>query len=239
MLRFLAFALTVTTLACVTANDPHRASVQGHLQLVPHADLLVAKSGGNAYGDRRLRNAQLVDYSRPGFSVVYVDAVDAGDQSKADTKLADLNRGVRLSIDGGDTRTRFEPAQLAIRMGNHIRLKNRDREPHVVSCPEASLLQSLLPGQEVRIELPTSGEYRLYLADVPGTESIVFAAPGPYAVVSIGGRFRVSDLTPGARTLHAWHPRFPPASHDIELTAGDSLVVDFEIGVGQNQELRP
>ena len=48
------------------------AAVAGTVRLVPH-DGVPIHPQSNAYGDRRLRDVQLVDYSKPGSCVVNVD----------------------------------------------------------------------------------------------------------------------------------------------------------------------
>lgn len=233
MARILTFVLCIATVACATATAPDQISVSGHVRLVPHADLRELGIAMNAYGDRRLRNARLVDYSRPGFSVVYLDHRDAQD---SDAIAPRVDREVHLAIRGGDIRARLEPAHLAMRTGDVIRLRNLDRDAHIVSCPKASVLQQVAPGEEVRFELSMPGVYRFYLADTSAPGGIVFVAPGPFSVTSNSGRFHIPDLTPGTWTLHAWHPRFPPASREVVLATGDSLEIDFEIGVGHAQE---
>jgi hypothetical protein len=52
-------------------------------------------------------------------------------------------------------------------------------------------------------------------------------------VVSSAGSFELLDLEPGRAHLHAWHPRFPPASAWIDLAPGKSQRVDLELRVDQ------
>ena len=155
MPRLVPLALIITMVACASAGAPDGTAIWGEVQLVPHADLRDVKAAANAYGDRRLRSADLVDYSRPGFSVVYLDAPVTSSSPPGD------ENEVALSVRGGQIRARFEPSHLAMRMGSVIRLRNLDREPHVVSCPEAAVLQRVDPGQEVRLEFPKPGDYSL------------------------------------------------------------------------------
>ena len=62
-------------------------------------------------------------------------------------------------------------------------------------------------------------------------EARVFAAPGPFQVVSSAGRFALADLDPATARLHAWHPRFPPATDPVSLAAGTATRVDLELRV--------
>src|SRR5262245_4462678 len=64
------------SLACASGGSapaPGKARVFGTLRLVPHTGVEVPSShGGGSYGSRRMRDVELVDYSTPGFAVVYV-----------------------------------------------------------------------------------------------------------------------------------------------------------------------
>jgi hypothetical protein len=73
----------------------------------------------------------------------------------------------------------------------------------------------------------------VFLLDVAGEQARVFAAPGPFRVVSSSGRYELRDLQPGRAHLRAWHPRFPPSSAWVDLAAGASQRVDFELRVGE------
>ena len=68
-----AWLACALALACAGAPeaDPGRALVFGSVRLVPKAGAELAPA---AYGDRRLRDVERVDYQQPGFSVVFADA---------------------------------------------------------------------------------------------------------------------------------------------------------------------
>ncbi len=167
-----------------------------------------------------MRDVELVDYSRPGFVVVYVEGVDSAEGSDA-----------LLTIRDGAIGPRLEPTHAALSATGTLTLHNDDERPHLVSCPAADTVFSLAPGETRKIELTRSGEYPLFLIDVPGVSSLVFVAPGTYSVVSASGRFELADLPPGRHRLGAWHPRLPSAFRWIDLDADGVLRVDVEVGV--------
>lgn len=199
--------------------DPARAGVWGYLRLVPREGVAPG-SGGASYGDRRYGGVALVDYSKPGFAVVYVEG--------APRPAAPLALAIRSGVGG----VRFEPAHAALPVGGTIQVANRSDAEQVVSCPQAGLLRSLASGEELSLPAASGGELALFVPDAPDAVARVFAAPGPFSAVSDAGRYALLELPPGAHRLHAWHPRFPPASQGVELAPGVVARVDLELGVG-------
>lgn len=221
--RAIRTALLAFALACAGTPDapaPGTSRIFGTLRLVPHEGVPHTSGGGGSYGSRRMQGTALVDYSTPGFAVVYV----AGGERP----------GGRASVSVRDTlvEPRLEPATLAIGAGGRIVLENASAASHIVSYPAAKLVRRLEPGGRLEIEVPHAGEQGLFLLDVPDAATTLFVAPGPYAVVSTSGAFTLDDLPPGTHELRAWHPRFPPVGHRVELAPDTSQRVDLEMGVG-------
>ena len=63
----------------------------------------------------------------------------------------------------------------------------------------------------------------------------VWVSPGPWTRPDASGHFALTDLSPGHYTLRAWHPRLPSASAPVDLQAGATATVNFEIGVGRGE----
>lgn len=211
-------------LACASAPrlaDPDRSGVWGRVRLVPREGVAPgASSGAGSYGDRRLRDVDRVDYTRPGFVVVYL--ADGEPAAAAPT----------VAIRGDLTGARLEPSQLALGHGAEVVVANHDDRPHVVSCPAAGLLRRLGPGESLAFRPPQAGALALFLPDAPRAQARLFVAPGPFAVVDEAGRYAIVGVEPGRHRLHAWHPRFPPTVREVELAAGRVERVDLELGVG-------
>lgn len=225
--RVLPFAIAIG-LACVSgprAPEPGKSGAWGYLRLVPREGLDPGH-GQASYGDRRLRDLVFVDYSRPGFAVVYIEARERA--------LVDQ---VQLTIRDAQVQPRLEPAYAALRIPGRLRVLNASGESRVLSSPDTGLVRQLAPGESTDIELHETGAYSLFLLDVPGSQSTVFAAPGPYAVVSESGRFELRNLEPGRRRLGTWHPRSPPTSRWVDLAVGEMLRLDLAMGVGRGDEV--
>jgi hypothetical protein len=213
----------IVLLGCAGLPDPPApgtAQVWGQVRLVPREGVTPGRPGPGAYGDRRLRDVEFVDYSRPGFAVVYVE--------DPDPPAGVLEVAIRSSRLG----VRIEPALAAVGATGRVALRNDTPEAHVFSYPAAGLVQPIEPGERLEFAVPRAGEQALFLLDSAEVGATVFAAPGAFSVVS-AGRFALRDLAPGPHALRVWHPRFPPALRQVDLAPDSSLEVDLEIGVGR------
>jgi hypothetical protein len=217
--------LALIALACASAPPAPshgRGTLFGDLRLVPHAGVTMPDAGDPTYQDRRMRDTRIVDYSQPGFAVVYLDGQPA------------TGERVDVSIRANDFETRLEPRWLALAAGGTVALHNTTGEAHTVSCPSLSLVARVGPGESLEISAKTAGAHSIFLLDRPQVESGFFAAPGPYAVLTRDPRFELRDLPPGRAELRAWHPRLPPTARAVEVVADSVVRVDLEMGVDRS-----
>jgi hypothetical protein len=215
---------------CVTSPKrpgPGRGAVWGYLRLVPPKGVQPGRKSDGPYTDRRLRGVKLVDYQRPGFAVVYLEGAAA------------LKGQVRLTIKSSRFSVRLEPGHAAVGLGGTVRIVNTSAKPRTVSCPSGGIIRKLWPGESVEIPANSPGPMRVLLLGAGDTEATIFITPGPYALVSDSGRWELRDLAPGRLKLRAWHPRFPPAEREIEVSPGAVLRADIEIGVRNLNENQP
>lgn len=219
-----AFVLLVFALGCATPATtpaPGRSTASGSLRLIPREGVTPGGTGGSPYADRSLRDVEFVDYAHPGFAVVYLDGRSAPGGS------------AELAIRASKLQTRLEPAELAVGVGGTLRVRNETEAPHILSFPAADRVQSLAPGESLELQVATAGAQSLFLLDVQGSESSVFVAPGPFAVVRADGRWEIRDVEPGRVRVIAWHVRFPRNAAWLELVPGGVAQLDLEVGVGR------
>lgn len=220
----IALLLAVLLIAsCATvppAPAPGTGTVYGTVRLVPRQGVTPSPGGGaSSYSDPRLRDVRLVDYSRPGFVVVYADAPE-----RAPTVLS-------LAIREGRLGPHIDPQRAALGAGGVLRVANETSQARVVSLPEAGVLERLEPGATLELALEDSRAHAVHLLGSPHASAEVFVAPGRYAVASPAGRWSLRDLPPGPVTLHTWHPRFPPTVRETQVPSDQLLELDLEIGV--------
>lgn len=224
--RFAALLMGFTALACATgAPAPPKSgtgTAWGYLRLVPREGVTPVKPGSSPYADRRMRDVQFVDYSKPGFAVVHLDG---GPSPRGSAELVIRSTGVR---------TRLDPPQAAIGVGGGAVIRNEAGAAHVISAPALGVVRRLEPGEEFALTFADAGEQSLFLLDVPRAESTLFVSPGAFVVVSADGRYELSELPPGHYALQAWHPRFPPTRSELDLAAGGVVRLDLEMGVDQS-----
>jgi hypothetical protein len=104
-----AALLTSSCASAPPAPAPGRGTVFGELRLVPHAGVTMPSAGDGTYGDPRMRDTKIFDYSRPGFAVVYLEG-GAARGERAD-----------LVIRANEFETRLEPRWLALAVGGTSR----------------------------------------------------------------------------------------------------------------------
>jgi hypothetical protein len=198
--------------------EPGTGSLFGDLILVPRQGVVLPGAADASYGDPRLADVRLVDYARPGFAVVYLDAPP----SQASQALA--IRSARLG-------PRLEPEHAVVGAGGAIAVANESAEPQILSSPELAVVRRLAPGETALLTPLVPGVVHLHLLGAQASSATVFASPGPFALVGPDARWRLTGLAPGRATLRAWHARFPPLAREVEVQEGTAQRVDLAVGV--------
>jgi hypothetical protein len=219
-------AAALLALACAGAppsGPPGAGGAWGYVRLVPREGVEVG--GGGAYGDRRLADVRFVDYSRPGFVVVY-----------AEGEAAPAGR-VELALRTRATGPRFEPERAAVGAGGTIAIRNETDAPQILAAREHGRLETVAPGATVVFDAAGAGDHGFSILSGHGADAHVFVAPGRFTVASESGRFELVGVSPGRHRLVAWHPRFPATAHWVELSAGQVRRLDIELGVDQPAEV--
>jgi hypothetical protein len=222
-----AVALWVA-LACAPAAPEIGAgtgSLWGELVLQPRAGVVLPDPADASYGDPRLADVRLVDYSRPGFAVVYLDAPAS-------------RNGARLSIRATTLGQRLEPEHAALGAAGALEVSNRTAEEQIVSCPELRLVRRLAPGETLELSELVPGAMHVHLLGEQPSTALLFASPGPFAVVGDDASWRISGVAPGRATLRAWHPRFPPLAREVDVRAGRAQRLDLALGVSASGGVR-
>jgi plastocyanin len=157
--------------------------------------------------------------------VVYVTGFTSGPASGA---LAELDqRGEQ-----------FAPRLLPVVAGQEVAFPNRDRIYHnvfsvsPVKSFDLGQYKSSDPAKRARFERP--GLVPVYCNIHPHMIAyVVVLENSAYALASPDGSFRIRDVPPGRRLVHAWTPGAPAAvSREIDVAAGATASVSFELTSG-------
>ena len=209
---------------------PEASRIVGTVRLVPHEGV-TPTSGAGAYRDRNLHDAELVDYSKPGFAVVAVAGLESP------------GGAARVALRSTRFASRFEPRYAALGVGGSVEIRNDGDEPRAISCPSAGVLTGVAPGARVSISAARVGELRCFaLGAADDTaepiETTLYVAPGPYAVVGSAGQFELDELRPDTwesggfvASVQVWHPPFPPVERDVVLRPGATERLELELQV--------
>lgn len=225
LLSALPIALLAAACAQLPTPDPGEALLWGYVQLVPKR----GSEAAGSYGDRRLRDVARVDYSQPGFAVVFADAGEV--RSSAPALL-------RVEVAGG--RPIWAPEHAAIARGGEIRIENATAAAVSVSAPAAGFVATLAAGETRAFAPPGTGELTLHLLSARGATAQVWISPGPFAIAEPSGRYVLEGLAPGPVRIRAWHPRLPAsAPRTTALAAGAATRLDLEVGVDRQEESQP
>ena len=134
-----------------------------------------------------MRDAEMVDYSHPGFSVVYLE------DRPSPTGSSEI--ALRESPIG----PRFSPAQSAVGVGGTIVVINETDRVQVLTCPRLDVWIAVDPGERLELDAREAGSIELFLIEGTEAHATVFSSPGPFSVVDAGGNWWLLDQPPGAR----------------------------------------
>lgn len=211
----LLFACGALAVAC--AGDARTPSLSGTLRLVPHEAVATLPPASQSYGDRRYREAAPVDYSRPGFAVVYL-ADGPPPSDTASLELRDSGRGPHLA-----------PTLSVAGLKGKIRISNTSAEARVVASPEANWLERIPAGGMAEFHPRRSGAHTIMLLGATGPPASIFVAPGPFSVVSPRGHWQLFDVSPGTRSLQTWHSRFPSTQKTVTVARDKEAWLDLVV----------
>ena len=224
------FTLCVSTIllgSClVAAEEPARLS--GSVVLVaPTAPKKKRISRGNRYRQRSsMTDATASAATVSPFANVFVSAHPLSFAATVHP-LADPGQ-----IEQEDVA--FKPRVIAITKGSAVQFINRDKIFHnVFTLTEGAKFDIGRRKTGVVVEeiIEVAGEIDLFCDIHPQMNATILSLDTPYFVaVDPGGRFAMPPLPPGRYEIRVYHPDLNGAIRAVELTAGDSTVVDFSLG---------
>lgn len=184
-----------------------------------------------AYSDPALAAARRLDYKHLKGLVVYAVALDTPSAAAPAPGLVTAEKGWRG--------WRLTPEFQAVSAGAPVVFRNAGKQRVTVvagGVSAGSLAVAVGPGAEVNRVLEDVGLYRLSCLEDARGEARVFAAGSHHALAGPEGAYELR-LPAGRYSVTAWHERLPPRSEELNLAAGESRSLDFELSVRQLPEV--
>jgi plastocyanin len=165
-------------------------------------------------------------FSKPDLSrvVVYVGSAPALDGLRGPTTRAIMSQHEK----------RFEPNFLVIQRGTSVEFPNWDRFYHNVFSRSAAApafdLDRYPYGQSKTRTFDKLGVVQLFCNIHPQMRAVIYVAPNRFfARAQKDGSFEIADVPVGQYKLMAWDDRCDPQSQPIEIKAGETADVSFEL----------
>ena len=126
----------------------------------------------------------------------------------------------------------FVPRVVVVPVGSTVRFANRDPFDHnVFSASDSNQFDLAQYGRgEIRAQtFAHPGLVRVFCNIHPRMVAFVQVMSGRlFTQPASDGSFVISDVPPGAYTLHVWHERSPEVTREVRVTAG-AVGVDVEL----------
>jgi plastocyanin len=161
-----------------------------------------------------------------GHAVVYLEPLDAPGDAQSDARAA-------LSLR--QHAARFEPAFLAVALGQPILMPNDDTIYHNVfsySRPNDFDLGLYRAGESRTLRFEHPGPVRLYCSIHENMNGLIFVAPSRwFAVPDARGAFTIAGVSPGRYRLTLWTERTPQQAREIRVAAGTEERVELRVAL--------
>ena len=127
---------------------------------------------------------------------------------------------------------KFVPHVIAMNPGD-LELKNSDdilHNIHTYSTANPSINKAQPKFKKVMTEKLEKPEYVKLTCDVHSWMLVwVAVTPGPAAVTDANGVAKIENVPPGKQTVEVWHETLGKQTKDVEVKAGQTTKVSFEM----------
>jgi plastocyanin len=185
--------------------------------------------GDDAYGSRKLKFVQKMDYAAMRDFVVYVEG-DFG------TNVVSTNVTQVTTTKVAQHEARFNPHVLPVMRGTTVQWPNNDDIYHnVFSYSDAKqfdlgLYKNNPP--EARVTFDKAGKVDVYCSIHTDMHCIVLVLDNPYfATTDADGNYSIPNVPPGTYKLKAWHDRLPPDEREIVVPTNGVVKADFTLTI--------
>lgn len=192
---------------------------------------VASDSGADAYGSRRYKFVEKINYDQFRDFVVYLDQAVAGAPFVPPAKPA-----IIIQKDAA-----FVPHVLPVLVGTTVVWPNQDEIYHNVFSMsqtksfDLGLYNAEQPAKRVTFDQP--GQADVFCAIHTKMRCIVLVLTNPFfALVDHKGHFTITGIPAGVYKFRAWHERMPSQWKEITVPAEGEVAVDFVLSLGDLQK---
>lgn len=220
--------LFILLIACgLTGLSVNGGTLQGTVRAQPPGGpgMDAAAAGSDAYGSRKFKFVERIDYTHLTDFVVYIDGPAATNSIPAPGTPAKVVQKAAT----------FVPHVLPIQKGTKVEWPNLDEIFHnVFSYSDAKNFDLGLYKQpavkSVVFEKP--GRVDVFCSIHKSMNCIILVLDTPYfSSVDAHGRFEISGIPAGTYRFKAWHERLPPETREISIPETGIVRSDFILKV--------
>ncbi|HSY17390.1 MAG TPA: carboxypeptidase regulatory-like domain-containing protein [Candidatus Acidoferrales bacterium] len=183
----------------------------------------------DAYGSRKYKFVQRVDYAAMKDFVVFIDGLTVTNAVNTNVLKVTTARVAQHSAI-------FSPHILPVLAGTTVEWPNNDEIFHnVFSMSDAKqfdlgLYKDNPPDKHVTFDKP--GQVDVYCSIHENMHCIVLVMTNPYFAVTDGdGHYTITGVPPGKYTLKAWHERLPADTQEITVPETGGVKADFTLTI--------
>lgn len=206
----------------------HAGTIVGTVRAIPPQGGADQAAGGGAYGGRRYKYVEKIDYDKLRDFVIYIDQ-----EMKAFVPGAIRDQVVKTTQKDAN----FEPHVLPVVVGGAVRWPNEDDIFHnVFSMSDAKEFDLGYYKKEKVPELRFDrvGRVDVFCAIHPKMHCIILVVPNPFfATADEKGRFVIKNVPAGTYKVRAWHERIPSQTKEIVVPENGEVKIDFTPGFGE------
>lgn len=191
------------------------------------ADTGAAAAGGDAYGKRKYKFVETIDYDQLRDFVVYID------QAMPGAPFTPPKEPVLMRQKDAT----FVPHVRPILVGTTITWPNEDDIYHNVFSMSATksfdlgLYHADEPAKSITFDQP--GQVDVFCAIHTKMRCVILVLENPYFSLSDSkGRYRIPDLPAGTYRVRAWHERMPSQWQEVTVPAEGEVSLDFVLSLG-------
>lgn len=222
------FPVTAIVLAAMCA-PALAGTIVGNVSAEGKADADDNPAAGGAYGNRKYKFAEKMDYTAMHDFVVYVEG--SFGTNSAPTNSAQVAT-TRVAQEGA----MFLPHVLPIMVGTTVEWPNEDTIYHnVFSMSDAKQFDlGLYKGNPTNkfVTFDKPGRVDVFCSIHSNMHCIILVLENPYfASTDENGNYKISDVPPGTYKLKAWQERLPADEKEIIVPTNGEVKVDFTLGI--------